>query len=710
MNKEAPLAERLKLALRAAELTQSLLAEKLSVSSAAVSQWLTGKKEPSRETLRQVAEVLGVDASWLEYGTGASPKENLDNKRKQYRELTSWVFRPTPEDGGRDFGNANLWTIPWNIETLAKEALQNIIDAAVDTDAGTDVCINLIRLTGKDLDDFLTSLKWSNTEADTGLEEHISASAQNKQKLGGILRDGLESLKREKELLLLRIDDFRTKGLIGSEYGDGNFAALCRNNLDSFKTTEYAGGAYGLGKAVFWRASKFSTVLFSSNLYEPYTADDGTVLEDLRIIGKADLAWHKTKNGEFAGPGWFGTAVLDKDGNPIKAESYWNNKALAHDLHLDRGDSKGTSILVVGFQDASSDEPRSLEDTAAEFEQALSKIFWPALLSRKITAKIVVWDGRTEKSRITVDPNRFHAYFVDAVNKFKRSELSDKLKKEGDVVVKYVPLRIPKRVKDPKQDAVIDEAVLIVRRAPDDYQGEDVNQGAFFRGQEMIITYYSMKMLVSGGVPFHAVVLCGRASGTGDTDTAAEQFLRAAEPPAHDRWMVTPELKSEYAPGSRSNLEAFFRGIRDQIRDLIKPTYENLDDGPRALKELLRVHTAEESPSVNAPRVIIDRRKTQLGPDGSWQVPVRVKLPDSSIWRVVPTLVFAAESGGGRRASWTIKPISGCRIDGDAVISTSGSREIQFVGTSDPASHPAPSKDSAVSVVLQHVQSEVRPS
>jgi len=702
------LSGRIRQALDAREIPQGKFADNLGVSSSAVSQWLTNKKEPSREMVRKAAQILDVDSAWLEYGKGQPPTADLNRQRLFYKEKTNWVFRNTPKDGGRDFGNPNLWAVPWDIETLAKETLQNSLDAAIDPDAGIEVVFNLIKLTGRELKDFLTAIKWNEIGGRKGLYDHLNNASQNTQKLGGILRDGLEYLEDKNELILLRIDDFYTNGLTGEEDGEGNFAALCRNNLDSNKSSALSGGAYGLGKAVFWRASRYATVLFCSNLNEPFVDESGNVLQDLRIIAKADLAYHKLDESEYAGPGWFGVSIKDQDEALIRSNSVWGNQALAKDLFLDRGSNSGTSILVIGFQDNSTDTNRSIEDMAAEFGKAISLNFWPALVSHRLSAKINVSEGRTQKLSLVVDPLRYHPFFVDAINKYSRKEISEKLNNEGDIVVRQIPIKIPKKVKDPKHDAVEDECILIVRRASDNGQSDQINCVAYYRGQEMIICYQNLKNLVFGGAPFQAVVLCGNASGNSETDTLAEQFFRNAEPPAHDKWIMTPELKINYAQGSKTNLDSFFRQVREQIRDLIKPTYDSLEDGPEALKELLRLPKIKDivdSPA-NAPKIIIDRNKSHVKEDGSWEVHVRIKLPDDRTWHASPVLQFSSESGSGESVIWNITPINGCFIEGGSVISKLNSREMYFVGNSDPASHPIAAVDSAVNVFFSNLQSE----
>ena len=106
-----------------------------------------------------------------------------------------------------------------------RESLQNSLDERLES--SVEVVYRLVRLTGPSLDRFLDALKWDELEA------HISAATESTQKLGRALKTGLERLQQERELILLEVEDRGARGLIGEEWGEGNFAALTRNNLDS---------------------------------------------------------------------------------------------------------------------------------------------------------------------------------------------------------------------------------------------------------------------------------------------------------------------------------------------------------------------------------------------------------------------------------------------------------------------------------------------
>jgi len=56
---------RIKIALLEKEKTNIWLAEKLGVSTTAVSKWCTNRNQPAVETLFKIAEVLGVEVCEL---------------------------------------------------------------------------------------------------------------------------------------------------------------------------------------------------------------------------------------------------------------------------------------------------------------------------------------------------------------------------------------------------------------------------------------------------------------------------------------------------------------------------------------------------------------------------------------------------------------------------------------------------------------------
>jgi transcriptional regulator with XRE-family HTH domain len=692
---------RLEQALNAKDMTQAELSDKSGISSSAISQYLSGKKRPGRDSILELSKVLDVSVGWLLFGEGTEPEPDLSEQRNYYIKNTGWNFRPEPIDGGRDYGNANIWTISWDIDALVRETIQNSLDAAIEPELGIDVMFSIIRLEGNDLKDFLEAIKWNDSDQTIGLKSHIQKAAKSKQQLSNLLKDGIRHFEEKDELILLRIDDSGAIGLLGDEFGSSHFAALCRNNLDSTKISEYSGGAFGLGKSVLWRASRFATVFFNSNLKDPFLKN-GKPLQRDRIIGRSELAWHEVNGERYSGPGWFG--VTENKYGQNRSSSIWENQALAKDIYLDRNkESIGTSILVLGFHDSNSDDPDNIENMAENIERAVARNFWPAIVSGSVVARVKLIENGKERRSVPVDAEKYEPELVDMYRKYHKQELVDTLSLEGDVAQRVIQIPVPKRTADPKHDEITHEAMLLVRLDNEKDNDKDINKVSFFRGQEMIIKTNKWDNLVFGGAPYRAIVMCGRAVGKTTADSAAEQFFRASEPPSHNDWTMTSELRIEYARGGKARIDRFFLEVRKEIQKLIKPKYEKLSEGPKILKKLLRITGSLPEPE-SRPKVFAT--KAYIREDTAWIVEGKIKVPEDRLWKMEPTLRFAAETGSGKTVHWDIEAISGCYIEDGKLIIDPGIREAVFKGISNPESHPAPAKDTSVKVILRNVSKE----
>ena len=692
---------RLTQAIRECDATQAGLAELIRGTQAAVSQWCTGKKVPTSQNLEAVANALGISRAWLESGVGPMRTPDPGRQRSDYRRQAYWGFRPAPRDGGRDFGNANVWSFDPTIEVLVREALQNALDAGLAGGQPVRVTFRIITLRNGDLRAFQEALKWSE------LKRHLEASTHNRQKLGSLIKDGLEWLAENGELTLLVIEDSGTTGLSGEEKGEGKFAALCRNNLDSNKegaTTK--GGAFGLGKAVLWRASRFATVLFSSNLSHPTT--DGK--RNHRLLGRCDLPWHTLHGiGSFAGPGWFGqrNAESEDDG----AESFWENEFLARDLYLDRPEiGSGTSACVVGFHDPSSDKAKSPRDLAKEIEEATARHFFPALARERLKVSVQTFDSRrayddgTPATTSEVDARQLQPEFWHIMKTYYGDRsFAEELAQPGDVVCRTVGLALPARKIEPKHTEMDHEAVLLVRYAGEDESGPDSNRLAIFRGPGMVVEEKRLSGICLGSRPFHALLLCGLAASDGLADDAAEEFLRNAEPPSHNKWVATPELKTTYARGCVNALSAFLSRAVEVLRDVVKPTSRDLGNGPNSLRELFRIGPEPISVQRERPRIVY--QDGYVDEQGRWCVEARVRLKAvDRIAMLTPAVLFVAETGAGKAVRWEkLEPISNCSVEGNSLKVPIRTREVVFKGITDPESHPVPAQDSSIVVDLRRV-------
>lgn len=695
---EDGLARRLREAMELRGMSQADISKRADTSTGAVSQWLSGAKRPSREKLRIVAEILHVDPEWLEYGSGNGPQPDAQKEKEQYKRQTGWRNRLAPLDGGRDYGNPIIESFPPDLSTMVREGIQNVLDQTIDTTAR--VVFRIIRLRGGDLNEFLEAISWAE------LRTHMMAASEVPQRHGRLLRAALDELERTGELLLLVVEDSGTTGLIGDEYREGNFMALARNNLDSSKNTATAGGVFGLGKGTWWRTSKFFTVLFNSDLSEP--TSDGN--QDSRIIGRCELPWHEHQDAGMscAGPGWFGR-ISSKNGIEV-AESYWGNQTLAWDLHVGRRAveiGSGTSICVVGFYDPSSDEAKDTRDLAEDVEVAVADNFWPAIADNKLAVRVETWEGRTVKTQVQVDVSSRQPQFVDALAKLRAQDLHDQLSKPSFVVRREVTVSVPSRIASDNPHRQFEhKAILILRRAAEDDDNRWPNYLAMFRGPRMVVEYHNLRNVFAGAVPFHAILLCGEAvSEKPDPQaTRADRFLRTAEPPSHNKWMMTPDLKTDYARGSKKAIDDMFNGARRIIGELVRPPAKNLEDGPDSLKELLKI--GDDTPT-SSERPRIYRPSASLDVDGRWVVDARIRVPpDPAVkWKVGPVVVFDMETGGGYPVSWSeLEGLSNCHPEDDRLVIAAGVNEARFRGVTDAASHPIAATEAAIRIELRQVQ------
>lgn len=673
---------RLQEALDVSGLTQSELASRLEVSKALISQWLAGKKAIPDDRLGPLAQAIGVDPQFLrgEYVPVANG-DALDELR--------WWFRRAPEDGGRDYGNSNLFATPPDIGTLVRETGQNSKDQRIHGNARLH--FELIELhKGEDrYDAFLNALRLDE------LRKHIRAAGATKSRRGNKLRAALDRLDNEPTLRLLRIDDYGCTGLYGSEKSNGSdnpFAALIRNNLDSSKRSATAGGSFGLGKATLWRCSELSTVLFSSSLSSAKT-------ELLRFIGKTELTWHERDGQQrFAGPGW-----LAKPGDG--AESAWVRPEELAVLFLDRmhrpaglapGSSSGTSVLIVGFRDPRSEAGAKPTDLLRAIEEEAALNFWPAIVEEELTVSVSLCVNETREFERVVDPARTEARpFVQALEAHRDGELADS-PEPGETAQASVELAIPGTLSaaldvDPDEPKVVTQASLLVRLSDDnDSTNRYLNHIAMVRGRGMVVKYWPRRSTIVGARSFHAVLLAGEACGSGPELSAAERFLRLSEPPAHDDWVFNEDLRDNYQRGAHARLAEFRENTTNALREIVRPDEEGEDNEPEDLQKLLRMPSGLATDRAAAQLRSVAERFDGL----RWSVQGTVKVLDKKTpLRAHLGLTVQPESGAGLRLPWGQITIEAARggnptvAPDHTILIPEKTSSFRFTAISDPSPH-----------------------
>ncbi|WP_406402119.1 helix-turn-helix transcriptional regulator [Streptomyces sp. NBC_00879] len=684
--------------LRRLGISQAELAERVGLTRAAVSAWITGRAVPREETMRAIAAAIGTDP-------GTIYTRTTDAVSSQ---PIAWYHRPAYADGGRDFGNAAAFAFEADVEVLAREATQNSLDERLDRTKPVRVRYTLHELTGEALARFREAIGWDD------LYPHYETAAAQEQKVGRVIAEGLKEMNQRDRLILLRVDDYNASGLTGDDYEDGRFAAVVRRQLDSRKSDDReqsAGGSYGLGKATLWATSRLGMVLINSTLSE---AHEGRTQR--RLIGRLDLPWRIVDGNACAGPAWLGEPDT-APGSEGVARSWWADEETVERFYLTRESAEpGTSFLIVGahdvasmYNDAPGDDDGGDEQTVQSMHErlvtALANNFWAAMTSGDEVVPLLEASVRTLRNgqvvikEQRVDPHLAQPSRTRALKAYLDGNTVERLTEVGQVAMARVPLKVPEF--GGRRRTVEHQAVLLVTAA-EDGDGKP-NQLVSMRGSRMTVKSARVPDLPLGTSPFQAVLLAGHAAGAGaDNAGPAEEFLRASEPPEHNKWGQTEELWARYSPTAYRRLSEFTKAANTAVRELVGRQRDQNQDGPKALRDLLALDGVTGSARANSFPTIRDL-DAEVDSSGAWQVKVEVKLPArQDPWVMSLAAKFDVRSGGRPSVGWSeIVALENCKFVDGALHFNAGARTATFRGTTDVSTHPVRADLAGLIVELQ---------
>ncbi|WP_078866254.1 sigma-70 family RNA polymerase sigma factor [Streptomyces sp. NRRL S-1448] len=669
------------------------LAHRLGATQALVSAWLEARSVPSPDLLSRVQEVFTTE------NESRQGPQNVPGPGKAPLVTEAvWYHRPGHEDGGREFGNAAAFAFEADLEVLAREATQNSLDERrKENDRPVRVRYTLHELTGEALARFRTAIRWDD------LLPHYEAAAAQDQKVGRVISVGLREMQERDRLVLLRVDDYNANGLTGDDYEDGRFSAVVRRQLDSRKSDVAAGGSYGLGKATLWATSRLGLVLVNSTLSEPHEGHT-----ERRLIGRLDLPWREVQGRRFAGPAWLGRPDTEAD-NVDVVRSWWADKGTVENLHLTReGDDPGTSFLIVGAHDVASlaevgqdyegdsgDDDDSLERMHQRLVGALGRNFWAAMTAGGDRQPLLEASVRTLRNGAEylkeerVDPQVHQPARSRALQAFLSGTTVDRLTAAGQVAATTVPLRVPARDGSTRA-AGEHRAVLLVTEASD--ADGKINQVTAMRGNRMTVKTSRVPDLPIGTNPFQAVLLAGRAAGEGAPFAEeAEEFLRTSEPPEHNKWGQTEELRMRYAPSAHRRIAALTTETNRAVRELVAVPQEKKPSGTSKVRKRLKITgkaSAKAKDSLEPPK--LDDLDAMVDTSGAWQVTAEVKVPaGGESWRMSPIAKLEVRSGPRPVVGWArLEAVNNCELVGETLHFTPGARRAVFRGVTDVSTHP----------------------
>ncbi|MEU3397742.1 helix-turn-helix transcriptional regulator [Streptomyces filamentosus] len=690
------LARQLKLAGK----TQAELAEELGLTRAAVSAWITRRSVPRPTVMAEIAKALGTDIGTVHTRTTDT----------QVGLPVTWYHRPGYEDGGRDGGNAAAFAFDADVQVLARETCQNSLDERL-TGNGRPVRVRytIHEITGEMLDAFRQAILWDELQPHY---EAISETAAH-QKVGRVVHAGVRDMFEKGRLVLLRVDDYNASGLVGDDYENGKFAAVVRRQLESLKSDRSAGGSFGLGKATLWATSALGMVLINSTLSVPH---EGRT--ERRVIGRLELPWRSVDDRAYAGPAWLGRPDPESQGAQV-TRSWWADEETVERLHLTRdSDEPGTSFLIVGAHDVASldegnaeragddengrgdqedDGTRDIRSMHERLVESLERDFWAAMTAGGSRPPLLETSVRTLRNGQVVieeqkiDPTEAQPARTRALRAFYEGTTVDRLTEAGQVALRTVPLKLPP-AGGRRGTHGIHQAVLLVTDAGDkDGVPKQVHS---LRGNRMTIKRSTVAGLPLGVTNFQAVLLAGTAAGdTAPFAEEAEEFLRAAEPPEHDRWGQTEELTLRWSHTAHHRIARLTTEVNAAVKELVARPKRSGDEGGAKLRKALTVSPEKRTAArrvAGAGLPELDGLDASIGSAGEWRITAEVKLPRGDEFPLMtPVVLLDVRSGSRPRLDWAeLVAEEGCEVEDGGLRFTPGARRAVFSGATDVTSHP----------------------
>ncbi|MEU3609249.1 helix-turn-helix transcriptional regulator [Streptomyces sp. NPDC035033] len=686
--------------LKLADMTQTELALAVDVTRAAVSAWITGRATPRSETIERIARALNTDLATVHTRT-TDTRAGLP---------VGWYHRPGHADRGRELGNAAAFAFDADVSVLARETCQNSLDERI-TANGQPVRVRytLHELTGEELARFREAIQWDD------LYPHYEVVREQNQKVGRVVDAGLRDMYERDRLVLLRVDDYNAAGLTGDDYDDGRFAAVVRRQLDSHKSVGAAGGSYGLGKATLWATSRLGLVLINSTLSEPH---EGRT--ERRLVGRLDLPWRQVNGESCAGPAWWGRPDPDSPGAKV-ARSWWADEETVASLHLTRESGEpGTSFLIVGAHDVASltddsaapdsdegEDDDSIQRMHHRLVRALGENFWAAMTGGGDRLPLLEASVRTLRNGVVVvpeervDPMVAQPSRTRALKAFLDGTTVERLTEAGQVAAVTVPLNLPARAGG-RSSLGEHRAVLLVTDAED--ADIRLNRVVSMRGNRMTVRDTVVPGL-SPTNPFQAVLLAGTAAGPQAPFAAeAEEFLRAAEPPEHNKWGQTEELTLTYSPSAYRRINGLTRETNAAIKALVVRPKKGTKQGGGKLAPKLTIGSGKKKRRLSGVSMpVLEELDARVLEGGAWQVIGEIRIPPGGHeWRLAPLAKFDVRSGPRPTIEWAeIVGVDNCQVVDGILHFSDGARSATFRGVTDPATHAVRTSLSGLVVELR---------
>lgn len=280
-------------------------------------------------------------------------KSQAARKAKTASGPLRWFFPSTDHGENYGFSDSLLEYFQGDHEKyIAREAIQNAVDVRLDSEAPVSVVFEKYAIPASELP--------GHAELLDKLHRCLTF-VKGQPKAEEFFKSAIALLKG-KEIPVLKISDFNTKGLTGGDdQVDGNWYRLVRAaGTSNFKGV--GGGSFGIGKGAPIAASSLRTVFYSS-------INDK---DELVCQGKARLvSHHDEKHDVRQGVGFYG----------VEGYRAMRDQSLIPDIFKRK--ERGTDIYVIGY--------KSGPDWQQKLVKSVLHNFWLSILHGSL--EVTVRDG-----------------------------------------------------------------------------------------------------------------------------------------------------------------------------------------------------------------------------------------------------------------------------------------------------------------------------
>lgn len=263
---------------------------------------------------------------------------------------TFWEFAPTYGGDDDGFSDAFIEAFTGDIDkSLARETIQNSIDARLDIENPIKVDFQRLVVTCNDIPD--------KSELEQIFKDCLKYYPDDK-KVRSFFTFAVKLINND-SLIVLKISDYNTVGLRGDDYDKKReWYCLVKAQGATSKQEEKL-GSFGIGKGAPFAASAFRTVFYS-------TINDKN---EHVFQGKARLVSHKRNGIIKRGGGSFG----------LKTQSSIRDINLIPDFFKRK--ERGTDIYIIGYKGKESEWQINLIKSVLEN-------FWAAILNKDLVVKV----------------------------------------------------------------------------------------------------------------------------------------------------------------------------------------------------------------------------------------------------------------------------------------------------------------------------------